>query len=186
MDAKQNENLVTVGKVSTAYGVKGWVNVFSYTDPPENLLNYREWMLLHRDGHKQSLRVVDGKRHRNAFVVRLDGVDNREQASALTNALVRVPVQDLPALEADEFYWHQLEGMAVMLRAEQGVVREVGVVSHLFETGANDVMVVELCTDESTGSAGGQWLVPFLPDQVVKSIDLENRQIEVDWWLDGD
>ena len=185
MAAIQSDKLVTVGKVSTAYGVKGWVNVFSYTDPPGNLLTYSDWVLLHRDGREQAVRVAGSKAHRNGYVVQFAGIDNREQARSLTNALVQVAEHHLPALDAGDYYWHQLEGLTVTVRGPDGQVQRAGSVSYLFETGANDVMVVEL--DAGFAGAQGsseQWLVPFLPDSVVKSIDLDRREIEVDWWFD--
>ncbi len=186
------QNRVTVGKVSTAYGVKGWVNVFSYTDPPENLLSYRDWVLVHRDGREQVLKVVDGKTHRNAYVVQFEGIDDREQARTLTNAMVQVTSSALPSLADGEFYWHQLEGLEVTVSGQGDSPRKVGRVSYLFETGANDVMVVELyetvVDDQVAGNkrSSREWLVPFLPDRVVKSVDLDAGEIEVDWWIDSD
>ena len=191
MAATRKDNLVTVGKVSTAYGVKGWVNVFSYTDPPANLLSYKNWVLRYPDGHEQQLQVVNGKAHRNGFVVCFEGIDGREQARALTGAQVQIDEREMPALDDGEFYWHQLEGLAVMVRNQDGTLQRAGEVSYLFETGANDVMVVDLDEEfvkaraEAPGQGrDSQWLVPVLLDQVIVSIDLDHREIEVDWWFD--
>jgi 16S rRNA processing protein RimM len=80
----------------------------------------------------------------------------------------------LPDLEAGEYYWSQLENLLVY--TESGVL--LGRVSHLMETGANDVLVVK-GTAESIDRE--QRLIPWLPDQVVKEVDLDSGLMRVDW-----
>jgi 16S rRNA processing protein RimM len=81
----------------------------------------------------------------------------------------------LPAAKPGEFYWLDLIGLQVI--NQQGV--ELGVVDHLMETGANDVLVVR-----DKKQANKEQLVPFVIDKFVKSVDLENKTILVDWDAD--
>lgn len=74
----------------------------------------------------------------------------------------------LPAPGAGEYYWNDLEGLEV--RNLQG--ESLGVVDHLMETGANDVLVVR---------GERERLIPFLQGQVVISVDLDEQRIQVDW-----
>lgn len=74
----------------------------------------------------------------------------------------------LPATAPGEFYWNDLEGLRV--RTIEGV--ELGTVSHLFATGANDVLVVK---------GERERLVPFIRDSVVREIDIAAGTIVVDW-----
>ena len=83
----------------------------------------------------------------------------------------------MPELSAGEFYWHQLEGMQVLSEFEGSVYR-LGSVSRLLETGANDVLVVK--GDEESLDQGER-LIPYVPDQFVKSVDLQGRVIRVEW-----
>ena len=91
--------------------------------------------------------------------------------------MVAVERDQLPELDADEFYWHQLEGLQVISEYE-GQSYDFGVVQKLIETGANDVIVVS-ASDGSIDTR--ERLVPYVPEQFVKGIDLENGVITVEW-----
>ncbi|MFQ5938385.1 MAG: ribosome maturation factor RimM [Acidiferrobacterales bacterium] len=173
------DRLVTLGRIVGLLGVQGWVKVYSYARPPEAILSYDPW-LIHTDAGWRELALGEGRRQGRGIVARLHGCDSREQASALIGADIAVPLARLPTLPQGEYYWAQLEGLrAVNL---QGIV--LGVVSHLFETGANDVLVVVPETASATVVATkDSRLIPYV-DGVVRKIDLQSGVIVVDWGLD--
>lgn len=162
-----------LGRISAVFGIKGWVKVHSFTDPVENILDYKQWHLL-QDGRRQAVTVRESKRHGKGLVVSLKDVDDREQARAYCGAQIAVDSAALPTLPEGEYYWHQLEGLAVF--TPSGVA--LGEVDHLLETGANDVLVV-LATADSVDDR--ERLIPYLPDQVVTAIDLAGKRMTVDW-----
>ncbi|MEP5763077.1 MAG: ribosome maturation factor RimM [Halieaceae bacterium] len=165
------EDLV-IGRISGVYGIKGWVRIHSFTEPVENLLSYRDWKVRRR-GQWKSIVIDDGKRHGKGLVAHIEGVDDRDEAAALKGLDIAVPRSLLPALQDEEYYWHQLEGLSVMCGGEL-----LGRVDHLIETGANDVLVVKPCT----GSRDEQErLLPWLLGTVVTLVDLQKQVIEVDW-----
>lgn len=169
--------LVVIGKITTVYGVKGWVKVHSYTEPMENFFGYTDF-LIEQNGNWTPIVFAESKRHGKGLVARIDGVDDRDVAAAYTRCNIATPLSALPDLEEDEFYWHQLEGLKVLTTGASGESLLLGVVSHMLETGANDVMVVRKCP----GSIDAQErLIPYLPDQFVDHIDLEAGEIRVDW-----
>ena len=161
---------VVLGRISGVFGVKGWVRVFSYTDPREALLDY-ESCLLGEKGKWRMARVAEGQRHGKTVVVRIDGYDDRDQAVGLIGTEIGVPRDELPEADSDHYYWSDLEGLSVVHR--DGT--ELGKVDHLLETGANDVMVVKGETER---------LVPFVMDKVVLGVDLAKGEIRVDWEWD--
>jgi 16S rRNA processing protein RimM len=163
------DDLVTLGHIVGLFGVRGWVKVYSYTRPPQAILNYKRWRVRLSSGWRQ-LEVKEGRTHGKGLVVRLAGYVDRGQAAALVGADVAFALAELPALEPGEYYWAELEGREVVNL--QGVV--LGKVSHLFETGANDVMVV-------VGER--ERLIPFIRD-VIRRIDLGAGRITVDWDAD--
>lgn len=171
--ARQDDHVV-LGKVTSAHGVKGWVKVYSYTSPMEGILEYGDW-LLRQQGVLRRYRLLQGRRQGKGLVACLEDVNSREVAEALANAEILFPKADLPKLAADDYYWFQLEGLKVMTR--EGVV--LGVVAYLFETGANDVIVVKGDADQSVDDR--ERLLPFLPDEVVVEVDLEVGVMIVDW-----
>ena len=158
---------VVVGRISGLYGVRGWVKVFSYTDPRENIFKYSPWRLSH-GGEELELVVADGRAQGRGLIAKIDGIDDRDVAAQFVGADIRVDRDRFGHESHDEYYWVDLEGMQV----ETGDGRALGTVEHLFATGANDVMVV-------TGDR--RRLIPFVLDEVVSKVDRESRKIVVDW-----
>ncbi|MGH8502357.1 MAG: ribosome maturation factor RimM [Gammaproteobacteria bacterium] len=158
---------IRIGRVSGVFGVSGWIRVFSYTEPRENIVQYSPWRLTHTDG-EHTLDVVEGRRHGESVIARLQGVDDRDSAAALVDAQIEVDHSQLRPLPPGEFYWAQLQGLEVV--ELQG--RRLGRIDHLLRTGAHDVLVVE---------GERRRLIPFVRGAVVKDIDLNARVMRVDW-----
>lgn len=172
---QQADDHVVLGKLTSPYGVKGWLRVYSYTGPMEGILDYAEWVL-RRGETLERRRLVQGRRHGKGLVARVEGCDTREAAEALTGAEILLPKVELPELSGDDFYWHELEGLRVVAR--DGTV--LGRVDYLFETGANDVMVVKGSLEADAVDARER-LLPFLPEEVILEVDLEGGVMTVDW-----
>lgn len=166
MPEKASETLV-VGKISGVYGVKGWVKVYSWTQPRENIFSYQHWLLGDANASVQ-VDVVDGKVQGKGMIASLDGCDTRDQAESLVGKEIRILASDLPPAEKGEYYWRDLIGLTVRNLQDQ----ELGVVKRLFETGANDVLVVK---------GKREHLVPWVQGQFIKKIDLEAGVMLVDW-----
>ncbi len=147
----------------------------SDTEPRENIVSYSQWWL-GNEKNRTSIAVKNGKRSGKNVVASLAGIETREQAEPLLGKEIAVPRSMLPALGAEEFYWTDLVGCEVVNL--QGI--EIGPVKRLFETGANDVMVVSDHRVESE-SPEGEVLIPWIRPSVITSIDLNSRRIEVDW-----
>ena len=163
MDSK----MVPLGRISGVFGVRGWVKVHSDTAPRDNILRYSPWYL-QRGEDWEVRKLLDGHLQGKGLVARLQGCSDRDQAAALLGCVIAVPRDRLPALEPNEFYWSDLEGQRVV--TAEGV--ELGRVSHLFATGANDVMVVK---------GERERLLPYVWGRVVLDVDLEAGLIRVDW-----
>ena len=157
---------VTLGRITGLFGVRGWVKVHSYTRPPETILQYAPWGLRTQQGVRE-LKLVEGRSHGRGIVAQLEGCADRDQAAALVGADIEVAVSRLPRLKPGEYYWSQLEGLKVINLAGQ----ELGVVDHLFETGANDVLMV---------AGERERLIPYTRT-VVQDVDLDAGTLRVDW-----
>lgn len=168
---------LVVGRLAGSYGVQGWVKVHSFTEPMENLLGYSR-VYIQRAGNWQPLAVEAGRVHGKGLIFKLDGVESPEQARALSGCELAVEIDALPELETGEFYWHQLIGLRVMIEREGAAPLWIGVVDHLLETGANDVLVVAPCEGSLDQR---ERLLPYLPDDVILRVDLENGLVAVDW-----
>lgn len=162
------DELVVVGRVAGVFGVKGWVRVFSYTDPPDNILKYRHWRL---EAGAPPVSVKSGAAHGRGVIAHLEGVDDRDVARALIGREIRVGRGQFRPAGRDQYYWSDLMGLAVI--DARGV--NLGAVVDLMATGANDVLVVE---------GERRRLVPFVTGTVIRAVDLDARRIEVDWDAD--
>jgi 16S rRNA processing protein RimM len=160
-------DMVTLGKISGVFGVKGWVKVFSHTEQRHGILDYNPWFL-NVSGEWKAYNIMSGQIQGKGIVVQLDGVTERDQAQVLVGSLVAVPRERLFPLRQDEYYWADLIGMTV----ETTVGVPFGKVDSLFETGANDVLVV--CGERER-------LVPWIMGDVIKSVSLAEKRIVVEW-----
>ena len=159
---------IIVGEVSGVFGIKGWIKVYSFTEPRENILNYSPWVL-RKGTDVKSVEVVDGHLQGKAVVACLSGVHDRDVAASLSGYKISIDAAQLPEPDEGEYYWRDLIGLKV--ETEQGV--SLGVVDYLLETGANDVLVVK--------EGDRERLIPFLQGQFVKNINLAAGLMIVDW-----
>ena len=144
------------------------MKVFSFTDPRENILRYSPW-ILQKNKQTREIKVIGGQRQGNNVVAELEGIADRDTALALMGWQILISKQQLPKTQPGEYYWADLVGLKV--ETQDGI--KLGVVDHLLETGANDVLVV---LDGET-----ERLIPFLQQQTVLSIDLDVGLMVVDW-----
>jgi len=168
------EQQIIVGRIGAVYGVKGWLKIISFTDDAESIFSYQPWQLLDKQS-TQTLNVTDWRRHNKGLIAKFDGVDNRDAAQLLTNLEIAVTADTLPELPEDEYYWRDLIGAQVVNLSGY----HLGQVIDLMETGSNDVLVVKANASDAFGKK--ERLIPFIDEQVIKQIDLQARQIEVDW-----
>ena len=157
--------MLVLGRITGVYGVRGWVKVFSDTDPRDNILRFRPWYL---GASQHPCNVAEGRRQGKGLVARIEGCEDRDQAAAVVGLEIAVRRDQLPPPRADEFYWADLEGLTV----ETLDGTRLGRVDHLFATAANDVLVVK---------GDRERLLPFLWDRVVKEVDFDLRRMRVDW-----
>ena len=160
---------VVLGKVGAPFGVRGWVKVFSYTDPPQGIASYPQWEVV-RGTEIRRMTVLESKRAGQAIAVRLEGVETREAAQMLTGAEVRVDRSELPAPEPGEYYWHDLVGLAAFNREGQSLGRA----TEVMELPAHPVLVLQ---------GERERLVPLVPDRLV-AVDLEAGKVTLNWHAD--
>ncbi len=167
-----SEEFIPVGKIAGTFGVKGWMKVISFTDPRKNLLSYKP-LYLSSKGSWREIKVLNGRVQGKGIVISLENINDPDQVLPLVGSELAITKQQLKPLADDEFYWSQLTGLEVVnLKGEP-----LGRVDKMLETGANDVLVV-------TKEQNEQQLIPFVMEEVVHQVDLDNGVIKVDWEQD--
>lgn len=163
---------VLVGTIGKPYGLKGWVKINSYTEPVSNILNYSPWYLEAPSRPALAhilIERVDSRIHGSQQILALFANSTTPESAYLyTQYKIYIERESLFPLAEDEYYWTDLEGLKVYTCENT----YLGIISAIFATGANDVLMI---TDKK------RYLIPFLLDQTIKSVDLENKTMIVDW-----
>lgn len=164
---------VELGYISGFHGLAGWVKVFSYTDPKENILNYSNWLLLHK-GDWIQFKLENSKLTPKSVVAKLFSLDDRTEAEKYLKAKIAIEEEDLPTLVQGEYYWRDLLGSTVI-----NMTGEIlGKLKAIIQTGANDVLEI---TNENK-----RYLIPYTFGVHVLKVDIHNALITVDWATSDD
>ena len=160
------ENLVIIGKIISAYGIKGWVKIRPFTETAKNFIHYKIQFLSRNQKDWNRVEIKETKIQGQDVIADI-GLIDRDQSISHKGYFFAIERDQLPQLPEDEFYWDDLIGLNVI---DVDLV-DLGKVIGLIETGANDVLVV---------SGDRERLIPYIP-QVIKKVDTHNQVIEVDW-----
>lgn len=164
------DELVVLGQISGVHGVRGWLKVFSFTQPRDNILRYSHWYL--KIGSQWvKVKLKDGKdQPGRAVIVLLDQVSSRDDVQNLIGADIAVLQSDLPPLGDDEFYWQSLMGARVINTQDQ----VLGVLTEVADNGVHEIIRVE---------GDHTYLIPYVDNHVL-DVDQEGQWIRVDWHLE--
>jgi 16S rRNA processing protein RimM len=165
-----DKQMIVMGRVAGLFGVRGWVKVFSDTSPREGILDYSPWYIKRNNGWEER-ELLAGQRQGKGVVAHLQGCDDRDLAAELVGCDIAIRREQLPELETDEYYWSDLQG----LRVENLDGVDLGRISYLFETGANDVIVVK---------GERERMIPYTWGDAVRRVDLDAGLMIVDWDAD--
>ena len=158
---------VHVATIGAPHGVKGFVKLNTHTEPSKNFFEYARLFLQEGRAYVPFHYVDKHLFNNQKIIIRIDGVVTPEAAQQYVHGKIYVLRSDLPEAPDGQYYWHDLVGLTLI--NQQGQV--LGVVSYLFNNGANDVMVLE---------GAKQVMVPFIP-HVIRCVDLQRKEILVDW-----
>jgi len=165
-----DSNFVVLGRISGVFGIQGWLKVYSYTSPRENIFKYTTWQLSDNDDWR-SFEVCSHRRQGSGLVASLDGICDRDKAIDWVGSDIAVERAELPRSAAGEYYWADLIGLEVI--NQQGIV--LGTVVRLLDTGAHDVVVVDGVRER---------LIPYVKGRYIVDVDLECGRLVVDWHPD--
>jgi 16S rRNA processing protein RimM len=148
--------------LGAAHGVRGWLRVQSFTDPPQRLFEWQRWQVGGRE-----VQLLEARPQGNGWIVLLEGVLERDAASRLTGQMVLVERSLLPPAQDREHYRDDLVGFEV--KNLEGVL--LGQVDHFIDTPGNAVMVIK---------GERERLVPMTREHL-RSVDKDARALVVDW-----
>jgi 16S rRNA processing protein RimM len=149
------------------HGVQGEVVVEVLSDVPDRLAPGRKvWATRATRETSQPLAVESSRWHKSGALVRFAGVEDRDQAAELRDALLEVDRSEVPAAPEGTYYWYQLLGCRCSVHGE-----DLGEVTDLVEDGGGLLLVVS--------NGGRQVPIPFVRS-FLKDVDVERGRIELD------
>jgi len=166
-----DQRMIAVGRLHGAFGVRGEVKLESFTDPLRAIGKYQPWTLRDARGVERACEGVRVREGVKGLIATMPGIEDKDAADALRGVDVLVPRSALPPPAAGEYYWVDLEGLRVVNL--EGV--DFGIVSHLFSTGANDVLVAQ---------GERERMIPFVLPDYIRSVDFAAGIVTVDWDAD--
>jgi 16S rRNA processing protein RimM len=158
---------IEVGRLGAAHGVRGWLRVQSFTDPPQQLFEWPSWRLQAPNGAPHEVKLLEVRPQGNGWIARLEGIEERDAARRLTGQMILVERELLPPAEGREHYRDDLVGFEV--KNLEGAL--LGAVDHFIDTPGNTVMVIK---------GEREHLVPVTREHL-RSVDKDKRALIVDW-----
>lgn len=161
-----DDNLISIGKITGPYGVKGWVKVAPLTDFPERFAALKR-VSLSGSGGLRVMEVEASRPHQHGYVLKLKGIETPEEARTLNHVLLKIDETEVYPLPEGVYYHFQLEGLEV----SDCKLGRLGILTEILSTGANDVYVID-------SPRYGEILIPALKEVILR-IDLDAKQMEV-------
>lgn len=161
-----NKEMVTIGKIRGAHGIRGLVKVSPLTDFPRRFKNLH-YVMLNRNGNISSFDIESVQPYKDVYLMKFKGIDSSEAASEYRNALLQIDESDVYPLPEGYYYHFQLEGLSVYDK-EKGFL---GTIKMIIETGANDVYVI-------ASDKYGEILIPAIKE-VILAVDLGQKMMQV-------
>ena len=159
-----------MGRVVSAFGVRGWLKIRPFTEKPGGLLEHKTWWFGKDGGDWRPMVLEEGTVNGVVVVAKLAGIELPEVAARFRQHDIAVDRADLPPHKEGEYYWFDLIGLDVVNTAGESL----GSVDHLMDNGAQSVLVLK---------GDRERLIPFVPQFVIE-VDLAKRVITLDWGID--
>ncbi|MDD2363167.1 MAG: ribosome maturation factor RimM [Oscillospiraceae bacterium] len=150
------------GQVVGTHGIRGEVRVHPRCDSPEVLATLD---VLYFDEDKTPIKVKS-RPHKNIALMKIEGIDNVQDAAALRGRMLYLDRNDLK-LDEGSYFIADLIGLKVI---DADSSQEYGTLSQVSPTGANDVYHVQ--TDK------GEVLIPAVPSFIIET-DIDNRFMKI-------
>jgi 16S rRNA processing protein RimM len=176
---------IQVGRITDAWGLKGWFKVLPHSADPEALFSSKRWYLQPTERGKaafvgtQLMRIREAKVHSDTIVAVAHDMEDRDIAEALKGSRIFIPRSSFPTPELDSYYWVDLLGLSVVNR--EGIA--LGIVKDLMATGPQTVLVIEFTELVEGIEKPQERMIPFV-SHFVDDVNLAEKRITVDWQPD--
>ncbi|MDA0902246.1 MAG: ribosome maturation factor RimM [Proteobacteria bacterium] len=169
----QNKNIL-IGKITSAHGIKGCVNIMSFTEIAEDIFNYSN--IFDKNGKKLIIKAIGeakGKNH-DVFIAKIKDVNDRNTAESLRNKELFINRDSLPQTSDNEFYYSDVIGLKVLDINGQ----LIGKVTSIDDFGAGGIIEVQFENNSEDGKPVKE-LFSF-NDQTVPEVNIAQGYLTLD------
>jgi len=159
------EDCYQLGHITKPHGLKGELQVYLDVDFPENYANL-ESVLVEVDQQLIPYFISAFRLRGQTATVKFEGFNSLEEAEPLKSCALYLPIEQLPHLGSDQFYFHEIIDYGIV----DELAGEIGKVKMVYGVGPQDLMATEYLNKEV--------LIP-ITNEIIKSVDRQNRQIHV-------
>lgn len=159
-----------VGVITGTHGIKGLVKVLPFTDDPGRFAHMHDVTAVCVNGERIPLEISHVGAHKDRILVSFKGMDNINLVEHLKGAELYVERKNAAPLDENEYYFADLIGMKVV-RDLGGEEQEIGILTDIMQTGANDVYIVRT-------EKGHEMLIPAIRD-CIESVDVDAGLMKV-------
>lgn len=159
---------LAVARILRPWGVRGMVKVKELSDFPERFVQTKEFYV--GEDHRP-LRLEESGGHRGARLLKFAGYDTPEACNELRDQVLYIPIDEAMPLSEGEYYIYQIIGLEVWTDEDE----LLGTLTDVWETGANDVYVVD---------RDGQTILLPAISEVILNTDLDRKRMTIHL-LDG-
>ncbi|WWP00210.1 MAG: ribosome maturation factor RimM [Candidatus Dasytiphilus stammeri] len=167
------KNPLSLGKIGSAYGVRGWIKLISFTQNKKNIFFYQPWFInQHHSNQWIKIELEKWYDKPPGFIIKIKGINDRETAKKYNNSDIIIESSQLPILEEGEYYWKDIIGcMVITVDGDQ-----LGKVVRLLSTISHDILVVKVDRYKIK-----EILIPFIENKVISQINLKRKLISISW-----
>jgi len=159
-------DLISVGEIIKAHGVRGEVKVIPHTDNPNRFDEIQRVFFKDSEGWRK-LEIESYRRFNEFVLLKFLGINDLTAVDCLGRGRLMIPRSERPKLTNGRYYYDQIEGLNVFTTAG----KYLGAIDRILETGANDVYVIR--------DGSREILIPALKN-VIRLIDLEETKMYVE------
>ncbi len=169
-----NDELILIGEIVSAVGIKGEVKVKSYAESPDNYKSFG-YVFIEEKGEYQ---IERARSSGNMVVLKLDCINDRNEAEGLVKNKLYIEEKQLEDLPEDTYYVRDLIGLKVIdVRTSEAM----GEVKDVLQNGPQDVYVIAPYeTEGNDGKKTKEVLVPAVKE-FIKNVDIENGKISIEF-----
>ncbi|CAL4322384.1 ribosome maturation factor RimM [Buchnera aphidicola] len=160
---------IIIGKIGTCYGILGWNKLTSYTENKENILKYNKFFI-QKNNRWKKISILKKKIHYNTIIIKIDNINNREDAKKITNKLIAIDEKTLPDLKKNEYYWKDIINCDVFTINK----KYLGKVDYIIREKINDLLSIKKNKYQKNAI-----LIPFIQKKIIKNIDILNKKIYI-------